>query len=545
MIFNTLLSRLSVRAKLLFSFAVTLLLCFIVLGITAWRLSGINEGVKEVAHELGQGLSRTNALTADNTQIRFICDRSRPKAEWAEGDRDAFIEHSKRLDAEIGNLKAQDFPQEEGRIISLREQYMHGTADFIKAIDGKDVKAANDIYTTAIRPAYNQIMLDLNSLAKKQTDSAVESIKRDANVRPALLMILAGGVVALAAGLFLALSLSSYIGYYLDKSIRLSKAIARGDLTREIRVRATDDFAQLAHSIEDMRRSLLGIAQSITHATGGVEERIDHVLEIAGKLSSSASGTQGRAVTVAAASDEMVSTTSDIAKNCSHASDTANDSNKALKDGIGLIAKAIDGIQQNLEGSARNAELIHKLADQTQSISAIVSTIDEIAQQTNLLALNAAIEAARAGAAGKGFAVVADEVRTLANRTSKSTSEIVSMVTRVQQDANNANESITASLEDMKALASSAGTIREVMDATSGRVGDVAGEIAQIATAAEEQTTATSEISTNMQGITDAAKDLASGVGEVEDSIRQARSLMDELNGAVGRLRISKDEPQA
>ncbi len=395
--------------------------------------------MKGVANELEQGLARTNALTADNTQIRFICDRSRPKAEWAEGDRDAFIEHSRRLDAEIGNLKALGFPQEEGRIRQLREQYMQGTADFVKAIDGKDVKAANEIYTTAIRPAYNQIMLGLNSLAQKQTDAAVDGMRRDVRVRPALLVILAGGIIALATGIYMALSLSSYIGYYLDKSIRLSKAIARGDLTREMKVHATDDFAQLAHSIEDMRRGLLGIVKSITRATGGVDDRIDHVLEIAGRLSSSASGTQGRAVTVAAASDEMVSTTADIAKNCSHASDTASNSNKALKDGIGLIAKTIDGIQQNLEGSARNGELIHNLADQTQSISAIVSTIDEIAQQTNLLALNAAIEAARAGEAGKGFAVVADEVRTLANRTSKSTSEIVSMVTRVQQDANNAN----------------------------------------------------------------------------------------------------------
>ncbi|MNR09867.1 Biofilm dispersion protein BdlA [compost metagenome] len=63
-----------------------------------------------------------------------------------------------------------------------------------------------------------------------------------------------------------------------------------------------------------------------------------------------------------------------------------------------------------------------------QKLTAIVSTIQSIANQTNLLALNAAIEAARAGDAGRGFAVVADEVRKLATRTSEATFQAANMI---------------------------------------------------------------------------------------------------------------------
>jgi len=99
------------------------------------------------------------------------------------------------------------------------------------------------------------------------------------------------------------------------------------------------------------------------------------------------------------------------------------------------IALALDEMASKIHGTADDMGTLNQ---RTSEIGGIVQLIREIADQTNLLALNAAIEAARAGEQGRGFAVVADEVRKLAERTSKATAEISTLVTAIQDETDGA-----------------------------------------------------------------------------------------------------------
>ena len=134
--------------------------------------------------------------------------------------------------------------------------------------------------------------------------------------------------------------------------------------------------------------------------------------------------------------------------------------------------------------------------------------------------------------------MVADEVRSLASRTGSSTQEIIKMVGQIQNDANTANESMIASLENMNTLATRTGAVSDLLNNVSAQVSDVNSQITQIATAAEQQTTATAEISTNMQDITASAQNLAAKVQEAQESVTKSVHEMHNLVLQVRDLKV-------
>ncbi len=249
---------------------------------------------------------------------------------------------------------------------------------------------------------------------------------------------------------------------------------------------------------------------------------------------SGAKEAETRALTVAAASDEMVSTTADIAKNCHNAQSTSEVARVETNNGVDKVRATVIHIKEQAETSREDASKVIRLAEQSQKIGSIVGTIEDIAAQTNLLALNAAIEAARAGEAGRGFAVVADEVRALASRTAASTKEIIAMVAGVKADSEQATSSMNETVEQMNSVAEEASDLENTLSNIRDAVNNANDQIIQISTAAEEQINATSEISNNMQGISEKAQqsvDVASNAANVADYCTNLiNGLLDELD---------------
>ena len=178
------------------------------------------------------------------------------------------------------------------------------------------------------------------------------------------------------------------------------------------------------------------------------------------------------------------------------------------------------------------------LGTSSKQIGEIVSVIDNIAEQTNLLALNAAIEAARASEQGRGFAVVADEVRKLAERTTKATAEISSTIKTIQTDIHKAVATMNEGTTEVEAgvkLANEAGqALRQVVEG-SQKVTDM---IMQIATAAEQQSSVSSEISGNVEKISNLSQENKAAASQTASAADDLLNLATGLQQMVSRFKV-------
>ncbi|MGN1280504.1 MAG: methyl-accepting chemotaxis protein [Succinivibrio sp.] len=393
-------------------------------------------------------------------------------------------------------------------------------------------------YNNEIFPVINEATISLNKIVSEYLERVDYHVISMTDTTPIVIIVVIS-IIAVLFSLFIAFKLPKSIVGILNYAVGHAATISRGDLSNPIVNKGrTDEFGQLLNSLEKMRIDWQNNISVIRDATSKIEEAFSTIDNVTSDMNNKAQDSQSRSITVAAAADEMVSTTSDIAKNCESAASNSTQSNETTREGVHKVQQTIEGIHQQVSKSKQDAENVQSLVEQAQKIGTIVQTIDDIASQTNLLALNAAIEAARAGEAGKGFAVVADEVRALASRTSSSTQEITKMVTQIQSNANTANESMQSSVKNMDSLAVETSSIEELLNNITDQVSSVNAQITQIATAAEQQTTATSEISGNMQDITHYSESLSADCAKAKDEVVKSNDLIRELVAIINRIKI-------
>ena len=532
-------SNLAVKAKLLTAFVTVIFLTLAISLVSIFNLSDIKFSVGQADNillteyhpnaELRKDITKTNDLIFNFvSNIRSYNPQNKAEVEKLLGHIQSSVKKiSEKDNSDLAKILAAN-------IQSAVDTY---NSRLLPVLDRNFQPMARGIYTVEIYPKFIEASSTLDKLNNAKLSFIMENLKAlNSNVPIVVVSIVTIAVVLVS--IFVSVYLASTFTTQIKKALLVTTNFAKGDLTFAAHADSSDEFGKLLQSLESMRVEWQGIVGAIKESENRLNDNFREIENSSSIISESARSTESRALTVAAAADEMVSTTGDIAKNCHEAALNADDSNKTTQDGVQRVRLTIDAIKTQVDKSNSDAMQIQELSKTAQKIGAIVQTIDEIASQTNLLALNAAIEAARAGEAGKGFAVVADEVRALASRTSKSTQEITTMVTQVQDEANNANVSMSQSVESMHQLAENASTIEELLNAIISKVDIVNSQIGQIATAAEQQTTATSEISTNMQNITAAAQGFATEVDRTHEIISTATQSVADLSNLVAKIRV-------
>ena len=242
----------------------------------------------------------------------------------------------------------------------------------------------------------------------------------------------------------------------------------------------------------------------------------------------------------ATAMEEMNATVLDVAKSSEDAASSAEKGRDQAQAGKTEVASTIESISDIQASNTELASVMNDLANKAESIGNVMSVISDIADQTNLLALNAAIEAARAGEAGRGFAVVADEVRKLAEKTMSATSEVGQAIKGIQESVQSTvskREVIEAALNRTIDRAHRAG---EILDEIVVIVDHSTSMAQGIATAAEEQSATSEEITRTIEDINRISAETSAGVAQSVTAIQDVASLAENLLDIIKELKAAQ-----
>jgi len=328
---------------------------------------------------------------------------------------------------------------------------------------------------------------------------------------------------------------------------RNQQAIMR--LLDEISSLGEGDLTVKASVTEDMTGA---IADAINYAVDELRHLVTTINDTSAKVAVSTQETQATAMQLAeaaghqanqitSASDrigEIASSIEQVSRNSAESADVAQRSVVIAAEGAGVVRETIQGMDQIRDQIQETSKRIKRLGESSQEIGSIVELINDISEQTNILALNAAVQAASAGEAGRGFAVVADEVQRLAERTSGATRRIEGLVQAIQADTNEAVSSMeqtTAEVVSGARLAEDAGTALTEIERVSNALNNL---IKNISIAAQQQSSAASDITRTMGVIRQITGQTSQGAGQTAESIGHLAQLAADLRRSVADFKL-------
>jgi twitching motility protein PilJ len=314
--------------------------------------------------------------------------------------------------------------------------------------------------------------------------------------------------------------------------------LAEGNLT--INASVTEDITgAVADSINYTVEELRSLVRGINSATMQMDQAASEAGQVSETLQEAARRQTAEIEETSAAVVNLAQSVQTVSGNAAESARVAEQSLAAAEKGQQAVSNAIASMNGLREQIQETSKRIKRLGESSQEIGEIVELISDITEQTNVLALNAAIQAASAGEAGRGFSVVAEEVQRLAERSADATKQIAAIVKTIQSDTHDtvaAMEISTQGVVEGAKLSDAAGqTLAEIGDVSK----KLAGLIADISSATQDQAESTAKVAETMQDIKSISAQTTSGTQQTAESIGGMKQLAQDLKNSVAGFKLA------
>jgi methyl-accepting chemotaxis protein len=331
--------------------------------------------------------------------------------------------------------------------------------------------------------------------------------------------------MSIMMSLLFSLLFAGVVGWRLSSTInapmtvlqRILRQLALGDFTQRVEGKFSGEFAELQRDINAVIQEFNNTLTVVKQGAQQTRDTANKNREFANTLAAQVQVQSGTMNTLAATVTEMEHAIQDVNSNTEASLGMVLSVDEQVQAGRYLVEENSRLIGSLFENLRHSEGVIQQVYVQSEHIGGILEVISGISEQTNLLALNAAIEAARAGEHGRGFAVVADEVRNLASRTNKSTQEINTMISELQNKSSGAVSSMQESLHLMQ-------DGRAKMEQVNGSIGLIADHMLNVRNSAELIATATREQ-------TIASREISRSINEMSEVVELSSKTMHDMAG--------------
>lgn len=481
-------------------------------GLTEIMRSANNDQISEVVYEASEVLR--HILLG-----RLYCQKFLETSATADLDRvkDEFKKLFKRIDSLEGLLQDSKDREVNKEVLENARLYLAALTEISEIIF-----EANTIYTGTLAKIGAEVAAAAESskiTVQEAQDTLGLIVQKQSS--GAIRFILIVSCLAIFAGIVFSILLTRSLTGPVQKVVKFVDAVAKGDFTTSLVIDQQDEMGKMSTALGRTVTELGGMIKEIITGVNTLSSSSTELAAISTQLSATSESAAERTNTVASASEELSVNVSSVsaameqsASNVSLIATAAEEMSATVNEIAQNTAKAKAISESAVTQSTDTSSKVTELGKAAEKIGKVTETITEISEQTNLLALNATIEAARAGEAGKGFAVVANEIKDLAKQTAAATVDIKNQINEMQ-------ETTDSSICDIQKIS---GVIMEINEV-----------ITSIATAVEQQSAATSEISRNVA-------QASGGIVEVNENTAQSVIAIQGVNKDINEINTGNDE---